>query len=67
MLSMEVIYLEDIIFPVVPETFSSDPESRLCADSVKKRRSYQLLSVVLEVQGLSIDEKLLGSDDKENV
>ena len=65
MLSMEVIYLQDNIFPVLPEPLSSDPD--FARTMSKKRKSYQLLSAVLEGKGLTINDKLPGSDDKESV
>ena len=65
MLSMEVIYLQDNIFPVVPEPFSSDPDFVRALS--KKRKSYPVLSVLLENKGLAVNDKLPGSDDEESV
>ncbi|KIW33927.1 uncharacterized protein PV07_00741 [Cladophialophora immunda] len=65
MLSMEVIYLQDSIVPVIPESFTSDADFARAISG--KRKSYQLLAWVLEEHGLTINNKLPGSDDRESV
>ena len=65
MVSMEVIYLQDSILPVLPEAFSSDQE--FVRAMSKKRKSYALLSMILEAKGFAINDKLPGSDDKDSV
>lgn len=65
MLSIKVIYIQDSIPPVVPELISSDPE--YLKSLVSGRKSYRLLSWVMQTKGYSINNKLPGLDERESI
>ena len=65
MLSIEMIYMQDSVLPVVPKSISSDLEY---SDSLANRRkSYQSLSWILQRKGHTVNSKLPGIDDVESV
>ena len=65
MLSIEMIYMQDSIFPVAPESISNDPE--YLSPLANRRKSYQGLSWALEKKGYATNDELPGLDDEESV
>jgi hypothetical protein len=64
MLSIEMIYVQDNIFPVVPPALSQDPG--FSKSIAGRRKSYQLLTWVMEQRGYTINDELPGIDRPES-
>lgn len=65
MLSIQMVYLQDMISPVVPESISCLSEFKQGTST--RRMSYGLLTWVMESKGKIINDKLPGADDEELV
>lgn len=63
MLSLEIIYLQDNIIPVIPTAIAADGE--ILKSIAKNRKSYQLLSWVMQAKGYAINGQLPGVDRPE--
>lgn len=65
MLSIQMVYLQDMISPVVPESISCLSEFE--EGTSTRRMSYGLLTWVMESKGKIVNDKLPGADDEELV
>lgn len=63
MLSLEIIYLQDNIIPVIPAAIAADDE--ILRSIAQNRKSYQLLSWVMQHKGYAVNGQLPGVDRPE--